>query len=176
MPHDVTLGRLIETDQQRDAIHLAVAPVVAAEKLSPGQDIGFVGDDTIRVLGTGTKHIGIVDPFLRNLVYPEQRFWMFLYPNTVTGMRHEWAHPAFGSLASSVTASEEWLRGFARGVYLDYETVIESGKHYIRTGHRFIQDGSSAARDDFNPEYWKHFQLVTGLVPLDSESPFCCTC
>lgn len=34
--------------------------------------------------------VGIVDPFLRESVQPSQRFWLFLYPNTVTSLRHEW--------------------------------------------------------------------------------------
>jgi hypothetical protein len=39
---DVTkVGELIAPGSQRDAIHIAVAPVVAMERLEPGQTIGF---------------------------------------------------------------------------------------------------------------------------------------
>ncbi len=38
---DVKLGSLINGPKVRDAIHVAVAPVVATEKLMPGQHIGF---------------------------------------------------------------------------------------------------------------------------------------
>ena len=37
------LGQLIEDgDRRRDAIHVAVAPVTAAERLAPGQHVGLV--------------------------------------------------------------------------------------------------------------------------------------
>ena len=37
-----TLGTIIGDGEKRDAIHLAVEPVVAAETLRPGEDVGFV--------------------------------------------------------------------------------------------------------------------------------------
>ncbi len=92
---DVTPGRLIGADQKRDAIHIAIAPVVAAEKLLPGQHIGFLGADTERVGGSAKIKLGIVDPFLREPILPEQRCWMFLYPQTITSLRHDWTHPLF---------------------------------------------------------------------------------
>lgn len=75
----------------RDAVHVAVAPVLANEPLSPGDHISLVG-------GRATKSgqtIGIVDPFLEAGVHRGDKFWMFMYPETVTGLRHEWDHPAF---------------------------------------------------------------------------------
>ena len=90
------LGRLIEDeDRRRDAIHIAVAPVTASVRLSPGMHIGLVSDDNTELVGPTENPIGIVDPFLETDVELGQRFWLFLYPNSVTGMRHVWAHPAF---------------------------------------------------------------------------------
>ncbi len=91
------LGSLIEDgDRRRDAVHVAVAPVTAAERLAPGQHVGLVGDGTEHV-GPASPDgcIGVVDPFLPHPVEPGQRFWLFLYPNTVTSLRHYWTHPAF---------------------------------------------------------------------------------
>jgi hypothetical protein len=47
-----TLGTIIGEGEKRDAIHLAVEPTVAAEKLYPGQDVG--------VDGTRANPVGIV--------------------------------------------------------------------------------------------------------------------
>jgi hypothetical protein len=81
-----TIGKLIEAGQQRDAIHIAMAPVVAAELLRPGQRIAFEAHSMERVRAFGTT-IGIVDPFLTEPVKPGQRFWMLLNPNTITSLR-----------------------------------------------------------------------------------------
>jgi hypothetical protein len=82
------LGEIITGDEKRDAIHIAVAPVTASVKLYPGERVG--------VDGKNLPHVGIVDPFLNGPVLPGQKFWLFLFPNTVTSLRHEWTHPAFG--------------------------------------------------------------------------------
>ena len=42
----ITLGELITGTFFRDAIHIAVAPVIANEELQPGQHIGFTSNTT----------------------------------------------------------------------------------------------------------------------------------
>lgn len=88
------LGKLISGDANRDAVHVAVAPVIAAQDLNPGTHIGFVQDDNMYV-GTCDKSIGIVDPFLAHGIKKGSKFWMFLYPQTTTSLSHYWEHPAF---------------------------------------------------------------------------------
>ncbi len=39
-----TLGSIIGESEKRDAIHLAVEPVVAGERLTPGQNVGRMKD------------------------------------------------------------------------------------------------------------------------------------
>ena len=87
------IGRLITADEGRDAVHVAVAPTTAPCELRPGQHVDQHGCPE----GPGVVPVGIVDPFLREPMRFGQRFWLFLYPNTVTSLRHEWTHPAFSS-------------------------------------------------------------------------------
>lgn len=97
------LGSLIEDgDRRRDAIHIAVAPVMAAERLRPGQHVGLVRVGDPERVGPCDRNIGIVDPFLAEEVEAGQRFWLFLYPGTVTSLRHIWTHPAFATVAATV--------------------------------------------------------------------------
>jgi len=142
---DVVLGKILEGEQHRDAVHIAIAPVVATEKLSPGQHIGFaedgntekvcaceparsdVGNSSRRIVKEGSNPspggkvpIGIVDPFLSEPVKKGQQFYMFLYPNTITSLRHEWVHPAFKE-EKKVNDHEIWLRAYAMRMN-SYET------------------------------------------------------
>lgn len=97
------LGKLIEDgERRRDAIHVAVAPVTAVERLSPGQHVGLVREGDVELVGSCAEPIGVVDPFLTADVEPGQRFWLFLYPETITGLRHVWTHPAFSRASAAV--------------------------------------------------------------------------
>lgn len=97
------LGKLIdENERRRDAVHIAIAPVTAASHLAPGQPVGLIQEGNIELVGSCDQNIGIVDPFLKDTVEPGQRFWLFLYPGTITGLRHLWTHPAFTSHARKI--------------------------------------------------------------------------
>jgi hypothetical protein len=84
------IGTILPPTARRDAIHVAVAPCVAVDALAPGDLVDANGQFVNRV-----KAVGIVDPFLTAPVKRGQRFFIFLFPGTVTGMRHAWQHPAF---------------------------------------------------------------------------------
>jgi hypothetical protein len=101
---------LIEGEAFRDAIHVAIAPLEAAEPLSPGQHFRLTHDR--RAAGAepySDEAVGIVDPYLVGKVESGDRFYGFLYPGTVTSLRHAWTHPAFRAQipAGSSTKREE---------------------------------------------------------------------
>ena len=85
------IGELCRDDAKRDAIHFAVAPVEAVMDLRPGEHVGVNQGHASRDF----TPVGIVDPFFRGEIKEGQRFWLFLYPNTITNLRHVWTHPAF---------------------------------------------------------------------------------
>lgn len=101
MKTEPVLGKVIaDENAERDAVHIAIAPVTATVRVFPGQRIKEDGNPC--TTGNG---VGIVDPFLEAAVFPGERFYIFLYPGTVTSLRHHWTHPSF----------EDVLRG-ERGV------------------------------------------------------------
>ena len=174
---DLTLGTILDGAQQRDAIHVAIAPVIAHEKLAPGQDIGFLVGGTERV-GVSANPIGIVDPFLKHLVFPDQRLWMMLYPRTITSLRHDWTHPAFGQV-KPVDDSERWLREFAEECGLSYGAVMEAARGHIESGDYVMT--SESARDlifEKCDEFWVHFEIVEGEAVGDGDKTgfFSCSC
>lgn len=89
------LGHLCDDTAKRDAVHIAVAPTVAPCDLLPGQHVDATG------LPDKSRAVGIVDPYHVGGIGKGQRFWLFLYPGTVTSLRHDWEHPAFVAPATA---------------------------------------------------------------------------
>lgn len=92
------LGKIITGQAFRDAVHVAIMPVKAAQPLCPGWHVGI--DERGNATTYTEKPIGIVDPFLPVLVQPGETFYLCLYPNTITSLRHVWTHPAFTAKAN----------------------------------------------------------------------------
>jgi hypothetical protein len=91
------IGKPITTHQERDAIHIAIIPVIAGETLNPGQAVGVAetyGENT-HTAYINEKPVGIIDPFLTRRIGQGETCWLFLYPNTVTSLKHNWSHPEF---------------------------------------------------------------------------------
>lgn len=173
---------LAPDDTGRDAIHIAVVPVVADMDLRPGQHIGLQSDGTAVVASTdfGVAAIGIVDPYLRRVVTKGQRVFLFLYPNTITSLRHEWTHPAFGAVAgaSELPASEVWLRGFAEDVGVSYRRLMEGAEDHLSGGYDIClsYDTPDRVYDD-RRAFWMHYAAVTGKAPKDPDAVFFrCSC
>lgn len=100
-----TLGMIHFKPEKRDAIHLAVEPVRAVSRLSPGQRIGIINGvaypagSSVSVDGVLVSNIvpyqGIVDPFLTTDVMPDDDFWFVMKPREVRSLRHVWEAEGF---------------------------------------------------------------------------------
>ena len=177
----ITLGQILTGNEGRDAVHVAIAPAVAKEKLYPGQDVGADGT-------CATPHVGIVDPFLKYPVHPDQGFWIFLYPNTVTSLRHEWTHPAFGAEGKATDAdmefSRQWLQRYAermnpydaedKGRDAAYERLVNG----LRSGKLFAYgtDLHSFGELDDPDELREHAERVLGIKIDWGRFSFSCSC
>lgn len=175
---DVTkLGVLLDETAQRDAIHIAVAPVVAAHRLIPGLHVGLMPDGTASVVADNL--IGIADPFLRSVIEKGDRFWLFLYPNTITSLRHQWTHPAFENapriqeISSGISSSVAWLTAFATSQGDTYDSLMEVTGELVAHG---IIGTSSFSSYILTSEFWDHYEAVTGRRVADRAEYFRCTC
>ena len=122
------LGELADDNSRRDAIHVAVAPVIAGERLLGGMhillrdgkaymDTKYVQDNPdIPVVGVRTdKTIGVVDPFFDECILPDQKFWLLLYPGSITSLRHVFTHPAFKVQLPTNGNDSKWIPGEPQG-------------------------------------------------------------
>lgn len=184
-----TLGMIIGPDQKRDAIHLAVFPVEAGERLRPGDDV-YLDNGVALFAGTNIgPAVGIVDPFLVAAVNPRQMFWLVVYPRQITSLRHVWEHDSFppsGETQEPVNVkevednvlkrvSESWLRSWVSNAntYDQFETFIERA-----VKNRGWITVSSDGYGEIPTEFWHHLSVYTGKYfdPDDNPSSFSCSC
>jgi hypothetical protein len=197
------LGKLIDGEEHRDAVHIAVAPVVAAKRLSPGQHVGLDAEGCAG--GQAEPPIGVVDPFLPEVVLKGETFWLFLYPNTITSLRHEWVHPSFApavpaAVKPSEAESEAWLRRFCETADCPgYDVVMAAalgehekngasaddpdpdglrGYYHSENDGEYLHFGGRDAHGDIPDEFWHHVEVVSGkTIPRARRARyFSCSC
>lgn len=166
-----TLGQLIDGNARRDAVHIAVAPVRAGDHLSAGQFISVDGDG---IAHKSTEPVGIVDPFLKRGAKPGEWFWLWLTPNTITGLRHQWTHPVLDPVDKG--ASETWLRNFIESADCpNYATVMAAavggkisvvdevyGPDPYKNDGEYLHFRGRDAHGEIPEEFWDHVEIVTG--------------
>jgi len=185
---DIGIGHLIYQVRHRDAIHIAVAPVEAAQELSAGQHISI--NEAGKAVADTFVPIGIVDPFLMVPVKEGDKFYMFLYPGSIESLRHEWVHPAFKNVVpikftDVKAASEQWLREYTRewlpqlvetdGEDSAYQTLLEDMREGTITYHGRNMHSRGELKDA--EELKHHTQIVLGIkIDYDKFRYFSCTC
>jgi hypothetical protein len=180
-----TLGTIISENEKRDAIHLAVEPVIAGHPLAPGEHVGLIDG---RAHANATPHLGIVDPFLGRPLLPGERFWLVVYPRQITSLRHVWEHPSFPAspdvtLAPRYSESEQWIRDFANSVSLHYDVLMDGAREWVDSKKRgswgeYLCFGGLLEGESVPEKFWPHYEAVTGeKVEEDHRgSFFTCSC
>lgn len=172
---ETKLGSIINGSAERDAIHVAIAPIIAAETLEPGEHVGLLPNGCA---ASHVQHIGVVDPFLKKEVMRGQKFWLILYPQTITNLRHDWKHPSFAE-PSSVSAtgeqseSEQYLRRFAEQVGITFEKLIEASTRF-QSDYETLDHPTDQYEWDIPEEFWHHWAKFTGKITNSSETFFTC--
>lgn len=196
-----TLGTIIGPDEGRDAIHIAVYPVQAAERMQPGDHV-FINADG-KAEWTDIKSadgVGIVDPFLAGQVKPGEWFWCLVYPRQITSLRHVWEHPSFPASgpvkvvvqetsaiqdlmaeAEAKKASEQWLRAWiAEADCPDFHTTIGAmlDQRDGTSWHGdYVHFDGQDAHGEIPAEAWHHLSIYSGEdLSGDRPSWFSCSC
>lgn len=176
-----TLGNIIGDKEKRDAIHLAVEPIIAGHDIYPGSHVGIGRDG--KAYEQGNKLIGIVDPFITGPVRKDQRFWLVIYPRKITSLRHVWTHPDLPDsdliLTNDKKISEQWLRDFCKQDGIpDYEIMIYHALNGYMRDSEYLIIGDSDACGDIPPEFWVHLEILTGnKIPEDRKAKYLgCAC
>ncbi len=185
MSDSLKIGQLITGKMHRDAIHVAVVPVVAGEDLFPGKRVhvsrNFDGTLEANDYGADERGVqGIIDPFLRETVRQGQQCWLFVLPGTITALRHDWTHPAFPSTTTNLTdkmESEAWLRKYANDYSANYDDMVAGA--VSGEGYCFGDDDGPPQYRNCKDEFWRHIENVTGKCLSDDHKDgtmFTCGC
>ncbi len=179
MSDDIQLGKKITTPQQRDAVHVAIVPLIAGEDhLYPGQRFRLkYGTSNIAMCADYNDEdaVGIIDPFLENNAHVRagDQVWGMLFPNTVTCMRHHWQHPAFEAENVEITDDEHelWLREFCDEWNFDFNDLISAGTstgdgRYVTARGKDLHSVVELGED--HALFWLHLEGYTGQQ-FDSE-------
>ena len=178
-----TMGAILPDDVSgRDAVHVAVISAVAGDELFPADDVGIAsttqdgeGEPVART--DAAKLIGIVDPFLKSSAKAGQRFWLFVYPRTITGLKHVWTHPDVASQLSAapvkpeygpldVQNSEDWLQDYCRNTldtsYVAFMRTMTDLRPNDLKHDTICLDNDISGNRDIPDEMWHHIEVVSG--------------
>jgi hypothetical protein len=195
-----TMGDVLPQEMTgRDAVHVAVIAVTAAGNVWAGGDVGVqLTDDGWIASRNLTPHIGIADPFIKKSIEDGQKFWLFLYPRTITSLAHAWTHPAFPEKDPQPGAkarAEQWMREFIASANCpDYDMMMSVIKKiadgqdhgalgededycYYRLEDDYLHFNGMDAGGEIPPEFWDHASTMTGKTIKGARPPyFSCSC
>lgn len=167
----------------RDAIHVAVITAVCDDfELKPGQHVGYYNG---KASAAFPRKLGIVDPYMQSSICLGELFWLCLYPNTVTGMRHHWEHPAFEDTDTNASTdtkeqAEQWLRRYAI-VHNPYDSPDKAFERLIKgltTGQLFFNGSDLHGFYDLDDpdNLVKYGSIYLGRVLTLGNFEFSCSC
>ena len=160
---------------EKDAVHVAIVSIEAAQELKPGTHVELKHGKAFKKdpHEDDFSPIGIVDPFLSAPVQAGHHFYLCLYPDTVTGMRHEWGHPAFDDM-NSVKAQ---LEAIGKQYSTSYDQIIEACEAFVAgENYCFWGDYGPDMMYSHREEIAKLYYQLTGETFDPDQASFRCAC
>lgn len=186
------LGQTLDGPGPKDAAHIAVVPVLLGEDMKAGDHARVVCGKAYRA---DHLAIGIIDPYLEQYHLWEGTWvYMFLYPNSITGVLHNWLLPEFDDnseikeIPRLNAMSVEWLENFAHRYNTSYDAVVVKCQEALSFGTTYKgHDDKQYSWVTFYgtdihevPKgFWTHFRKATGWKVLKKDTDrvtFTCSC
>lgn len=182
--HVPNIGHAPAEGATRDAIHFAVMPIEAGNKLAPGARVGILNDGRAGEVAAG-RTIGIADPFRREPIPLGGRFWLFLDPGTITGLRHEWTHPAFPRSGDEKVLADAFICRVAAAIGYGYDFLMKAADRFAESAdskwgceYTHMGENEDYKRWDDWDGFWRAYEIVRGIKLKDTDlyAPFSCSC
>jgi hypothetical protein len=179
---EIKFGEILYGYPQRDAIHIAVTPIEAGSEVVAGDKVK---------LKDGKAHtwknrldgdcVGFVDPYLTERVAKGERFWLWLWPGSITSLRHDWTHPLLPEQRPTNEKKEAAMNRMAEIGHQIGGFSVEEMLHYYAS---VAKTGEGCLPDDLNKyeapaDFWEIGELLTGLhvsPAIQNDHCFRCSC
>ncbi len=123
---------------QKDAVHVAIVSVRAAQYIQPGQrcKLNEFGE---AIPGNGP---GIADPFVKEINRGEY-FWLILNSTEVENVSHTWEHPSITFEKPKREAQyNKYLEGYAEDLGVTYKELMSACNNMVYNDKRTAYPGS----------------------------------
>lgn len=194
---DLTLKPSIES--RKDAIHVAIIPLIAGENLSPGTYVSLNRETKQGVKSRAPDKnfsgpLGVVNPFYQGQIKKGEVFYLLLTPGTVMSIRHDWTHPEFkemdeenqenvegknnlSRLSLKQQIAREFLEAYAISIGSDLDELLYRTRDYL-LHDEYWNEGARFDGEYLPDGFWSYYEDYTNTKVEDGKrySFFSCSC
>jgi hypothetical protein len=137
----------------KDAVHVAIASVRAAHRLSPGQKCSMNEHNEAIA---DRKGVGIVSPFIEGDIERGDSFWLLLYGKEIPKVEHHWEHPKFSFEAPKREIQlNEYLLRDAEKLGVTYQQLMDALEATIENWESKTPYPGTLTEEEIK-EYWDY--------------------
>lgn len=189
MSGDIGIGKLLglhrfEIPAERDAVHIAVIPVIAAEPLVPGDSVCLVEGESITVKRCyADVRLGVVDPFITSNIEPGDEFYLFLEPGSITSLRHNWEHSAFEpktEINPDKIHAKKVLEAISENCGMSLDEMMEAANRWADYSEYTFENTEQYKNLTINEwkNFWEAYQIYAkrNISKNQQQNFFTCAC